>query len=284
MKRIGFYACAIVIMLLSVLNEAHAQIDLFNKKESLKDFNYKTLMVVLENNSMADLALKEAVEKDWELSKYQFCNLDEFEKIKGDTSYYFLLRVKGIFKKEREPGIEFLSLLKGGPATVKGVDQMADILSLPFQPVDDSEGVIIPFIDAYVKIFQAHVLRVQKKKIAAHLGIAWYANRLGELANKQVLINENDLSELLSRSEAESLMKNGVSIVDENEIDQALINKDTKTVVTLSIAPSVEQQGSYCYKMLISTDGNELFYYKKQKISAKNPKGFSKEDVKAIVF
>lgn len=284
MKRIGFYVCAIVMMLLSVLNDAHAQIDLFNKKESLKDFNYKTLMVVLENNSMADLALKEAVEKGWELSDYQFCDLNEFEQIKGDTSYYFLVRVKGIFKKEREPGIEFLSLLKGGPATVKGVDQMADILSLPFQPVDDSEGVIVPFIDAYVKIFQAHVLRVQKKKIAAHLGIAWYANRLGELKNKQVLINENDLSELLSRSEAEDLMKEGVTIVDESEIDQALINKDSKTVVTLSIAPSVEQQGSYCYKMLISTDGNELFYYKKQKVSVKNPKGFSKEDIRAIVF
>ncbi|MEG0517486.1 MAG: hypothetical protein RR555_01280 [Bacteroidales bacterium] len=284
MKRIGFYACAIVIMMLSALSEAHAQIDLFNKKESLKDFNYKTLMVVLENNSMADLALKEAVEEGWELSDYQFCNLDEFEKIKGDTSYYFLVRVKGIFKKEREPGIEFLSLLKGGPATVKGVDQMADILSLPFQPVDDSEGVIVPFIDAYVKIFQAHVLRVQKKKIAAHLGIAWYANRLGELKNKQVLINENDLSELLSRSQAESLLKEGITIVDESQIDQALLNKDSKTVVTLSIAPSVEQQGSYCYKMLISTDGNELFYYKKQKVSAKNPRGFSREDIRAIVF
>lgn len=284
MKPIKIFSYLILTVVLFVSHSTYAQIDLFNKKENLKDFNYKTLMVVIENNSIVDLALKEAVEKKWKISKYEFCNLDEFEQLKGDTSYYFLVRVQGIFKKEREPGIEFLSLLKGGPAGVKGVDQMADILSLPFQSVDDNQGNILPYVGSYVKIMQAHVLRVQKKKIAAHIGLAWYANRLNEIKDKQVLINENDLLENLSRSEAESLLKNSVRIVGEEEIEQVLNDEAAKTLVTLLIAPDVDQQGSYCYKMLISADSHELFYYKKQKISPKTPKGFSKEDIKAIVF
>lgn len=284
MKTVKIYTYLLLAAVLLLSNTAFAQLDLFNKKESLKDFNYKTLVVVMENNSMVDLALKDAVEKKWEISKYKFCNLDEFEELKGDTSYYFLVRVKGIFKKEREPGIEFLSLLKGGPQGVKGVDQMADILSLPFQPIDDSQGYILPYIPSYVKIMQGHVLRVQKKKIAAHIGLAWYANRLNEISDKKVLINETELAENVSRYDAEELLKGGVRIVGEDEIEKVLNRDEPKTLVTLSIAPEVDQQGSFCYKMLISADSNELFYYKKQKISVKTPKGFSQEDIKAIVF
>ncbi len=284
MKRIGLYAYLIFVAALFIPGEAYSQMDLFGKKEYLQDFNYKTLVVVLENNSMIDLAIKEAVEKRWELSEFRFCDLDEFDKIKGDTSYYFLVRVKGIFKKEREPAIEFLSLLKGGPQGVKGVDKMADILSLPFQPVDGGDGNIVPYINAYVNIMQAHVLRIQRKKIAAHIGISWYSNRLVEVPGKNILINENDLAENFGREQAERFLKKGVTIVGEDEIERALEIGAPKTVVTLCISPGVEQQGSYCYKMLISTDGGELFYYKKQKINARHPKGLSKEDIMAFVF
>ncbi|MEF9986127.1 MAG: hypothetical protein RSC28_03340 [Bacteroidales bacterium] len=284
MKHFNCCTYLVLAVLLFASNVVYAQIDLFNKKESLKDFNYKTLVVVLENNSIVDLALKDAIEKEWQLSKYKFCNLDEFEQLKGDTSYYFLTRVKGIFKKEREPAIEFLSLLKGGPKEVKGVDQMADILSMPLQDIDDTQGAIIPYISAYVKIFQAHVLRIQKKKIAAHLGISWYANRLGEIKGKRVLINENDLSRQVTEAGEMVSLETAVSIVGEDEIYKAIDNKEPKTIVTLVISPTIEQQGSFCYKMLLSTDSNELFYYKKQKISSKTPTGLLKEDIRAIVF
>ena len=284
MKYNGLYTCFLFLSVLLMPFQGYSQLDLFNKKESLQDLNYKTLVVVLENDSMVDLALREAVEKKWELSDFRFCDTEEFDKIKGDTSYYFLVRVKGIFKKEREPAIEFLSLLKGGPAGVKGVDKMADILSLQLQPADDREGRIVPFIESYINIIQSHVLRIQRKKIAAHIGLAWYANRLSGISGKKVLINEEDLAGNLSREAVERLLKNGVSLADETEIDQALARGDAATLVTLCVAPGVEQQGSYCYKMLISTDNNELFYYKKQKVSPKTPKGFLKDDIEAIVF
>lgn len=284
MARLRLFTYLLVLAAWFVPQDAYSQIDLFNKKEYLSDFNNKTLIVVLENNSLADLALKEAVEKKWELSKYQFCTLEEFEQMKTDTSYYFLVRVKGIFKKEREPAIEFLSLLKGTPEAAKGIDKMPDALSLPLQASDDQEGYVLPYINSYVKIIQAHVLRIQRKKIAAHIGLAWYANRLNEIKDKQVLINEEELAENLSREDAEKLLKNGVHLVSPDVIEKALDSESPKTLVTLCIAPEVEQQGSYCYKMLLSADSHELFYYKKQKVNAKNPKGLSKEDVMAFVF
>ena len=282
MKSIKFFLIALVATLLAAPAVSQAQV--FSKKEDLKDLNSKTLMVVLENNSLTDLTLKQAVEKEWKLSKISFCNLDEFEKIKTDSTYYFLIRVKGIFKKEREPSIEFLSLLKGGENAAAGIDEMYDVLSLPFQPVDDPDGYIIPYIDAYINIIEAHVLRVQKHKIAATLGLSWYSNRIHELRDKVILVNEEDLSEPMGKNEANEILKESGRVVDEDEIYEAIDYKKPKVAYTICIGPEVEQQGSYCYKMVVSADSHDIFYYRKQKVSSKNPKGFLPEDLKKIAI
>ncbi len=280
----SFKKILIALVATFIAAPAVSQAQVFSKKEDLKDLNSKTLMVVLENNSMIDLTLKQAVEKEWSLSKIEFCDLDKFEKIKTDTSYYFLIRVKGIFKKEREPSIEFLSLLKGGDEAYLGIDQMYDVLSLPFQQIDDPDGYIIPYIDAYINIIEAHVLRVQKKKIAATLGLSWYSNRLQELKDKIILVNKVDLSDIVSKEEANDILEKSGKVVEEDEIYDAIDNKKANMVYTICIGPDVEKQGSYCYKMVVSADSHDIYYYRKQKVNSKNPKGFLPEDLKKIAI
>lgn len=282
MKTFKNFLIALVAILMALPTISQAQV--FSKKEDLKDLNSKTLMVVLENNSMIDLTLKQSVEKEWKLSKVEFCDLNQFEKIKTDTSYYFLIRVKGIFKKEREPSIEFLSLLKGGEEAYMGLDEMYDVLSLPFQQIDDPDGYIIPYIDAYINIIQSHVLRVQKKKIAATLGLSWYSNRLQELKGKEILVNELDLSNTITEGEANKLLKESGRVVEEDIIYEAIDNKKANTAYTICIGPEVEKQGSYCYKMVVSADSHDIYYYRKQKVNAKNPKGFLPEDLKKLAI
>lgn len=283
MKYVKFLLIALIAIFVAVPTFSNGQI--LSKKEDLKDLNSKTLMVVLENNSMIDLTLRQAVEKEWTLSKIEFCDLDRFEKIKTDTSYYFLMRVKGIFKKEREPSIEFLSLLKGGEDAYMGLDKMYDVLTLPFQHIDDPDGYIIPYIDAYINIIQAHVVRVQKKKIAATLGISWYSNRLQELRGKRVLVNKLDLNSNVTVDEANRILGNGGKVVDEDEIYEAIDNKKGETAYTICIGPEEgDRYGSYCYKMVISTDSHDIYYYRKQKITSKNSKGFLPEDLKKIAI
>ena len=282
MKTFKNFLIALVAILMALPTISQAQV--FSKKEDLMDLNSKTLMVVLENNSMIDLTLKQSVEKEWKLSKVEFCDLNQFEKIKTDTSYYFLIRVKGIFKKEREPSIEFLSLLKGGEEAYMGLDEMYDVLSLPFQQIDDPDGYIIPYIDAYINIIQSHVLRVQKKKIAATLGLSWYSNRLQELKGKEILVNELDLSNTITEGEANKILKESGRVVEEDIIYEAIDNKKANTAYTICIGPEVEKQGSYCYKMVVSADSHDIYYYRKQKVNAKNPKGFLPEDLKKLAI
>lgn len=260
-----------------------AQSRLFSKKDNLQDIGNKTLMVVLENNSFLNLSIKESVQKHWDLCKVDFCNTDEFEKIKSDTSYYFLIKVNGQFKKEDDPGIEFLSLLKGGSDAVMGIDKMYDVLSLPLQPVDDGSGYILPFIDTYIKIFKSHVLRIQENKIAITMGISWYSNRLSGISKRKVLINELDMSDFLTAEIIDEDLKENGKCVDEDTIIEAVEKALPDMLVSLCIAPEEpKNNSSYCYKMLIGTDNGELYYYRKQKITAKKPKGFLQEDIKKI--
>lgn len=279
-KLIGF-----IIITLSIIfktSAISAQSKIFSKKENLRDIGEKTLMVVIENNSLIDLSLKEAVKKTWDLGDYKFCNIEDFEKIKADTSYYFLIRVKGQFKRENDPSMEFITILKGGPDAAMGIDKMYEVLSLPFQALDDGNDYILPFIETYMQIFKTHIKRVQEKKIAATIGISWYSNRLAEIGERTIMINENDLSELINAEEVEKMLKGNGQAVSEDDIEEAVEKKLSKTLVSICIAPQEPQVGSYCYKMLVGADDNELYYYRKQKITDKAPKGFLPEDVKKI--
>lgn len=262
---------------------ASAQSKLFSKREDLKDMNEKTLMVVLENNSLIDGAIKEAVTKIWDLGNYNFCSTEEFEKIKTDTAYYFIIRVQGMFKKESDPGIEFISLLKGGKDAAMGIDNMYEVLSLPFQPLDDGNNYILPFIDTYIRIFKSHVQRIQEHKIAATIGISWYSNRLSKIGKKTILFNENDLSGV-GKEEIESIFKGNATVADEDEIELAMAEQKPNTLVSICIAPEEPQAGSYCYKMLVGADNSELYYFRKQKITESSPKGFQLGEIKKIAI
>ena len=97
------------------------------------------------------------------------------------------------------------------------------------------------------------------------------------------MINENDLSDFTTAEFVNSKFKERGKVTDEDTIEEALEKRLSGILVSLCIAPQEPQEnGSYCYKMLIGADDGELYYYRKQKISAKKPKGFLPEDINKI--
>ncbi len=260
-----------------------AQIKLLPKKENLKDFTAKTTKIVLAgDNSFLDLLLKDAVSKNWYLSPFEYCTFEEFNKIKTDSSFYFLVRVNGQHSKESEPAMEFLSLLKGGPEAEKGLNAMPEILSLPLQPINDDSGKIFAFLPAYVKIVQAHVLKVIRNDLSAYVGMSTYTDGIDGATDRTILFNENDFAFKLDNNDFEAKFKGKGRVVSEKATEEAISNGKANTLVTLVVAPVINQRGSYCYKMIISTDSNELFFFRKHKITNKNGKGFLSEDYRRI--
>ena len=115
MKKFILFTLTII---LSFSAFGQAQID--TKKVKIADFTQKITKVVLTGNMLHDAAMKREITARWHLSPYEFCTLSEFETLKTDSNYYFLLTASGQFKKEREPGLVFLTLVKGGAGAAKG--------------------------------------------------------------------------------------------------------------------------------------------------------------------
>ena len=116
MKKILLFF-AFAIMTASAF--AQAQID--TKKVKISDFTQKVTKVVLTGSAIYDGVLQDEVAARWRISPYEYCTLDEFNSLKGSDKYYFLITTKGQFKKEAEPSLQFLTLVKGGSNASKGI-------------------------------------------------------------------------------------------------------------------------------------------------------------------
>ncbi len=274
----------ILVLGLCLYTTASGQIGrFFEKKDNIRDFQSRTTKIVLtQPDSMMDLLLRDAIEADWYLSPFEFCSWEDFQRLKSDSTYYFLLRANGQHSKENEPAMEFLTLVKGGSAAEKGLDAMPEILTLPLQPIQESEGRIFSFLPAYVRIIQAHVLKVIRENRNHFSGVSDYAEGIDGNKTLNLLFEQDDFAYEVADSTLQAQFKGKARMATVEEIDAALTAGTPNTCVSLVLAPTINQRGSYCYKMIIRADTYELLFFRKHKINARNGAGFLQEDIRRL--
>ena len=98
-----FWKIALVgwLMAASVL-AASAQGKVETKKFKLQDLQQKITKVVMTGNDFRDGALRQDIVARWRINPFEFCSLAEFEKLKSDANYYFLIVTTGQFSGEIE--------------------------------------------------------------------------------------------------------------------------------------------------------------------------------------
>ena len=245
-------------------------------------FGTKTTKVVIPSTTLADLTLRDAVSRLWRISPYEFCSFEEYEKIRQDTSFFFLLRVDGMYKKELEPKIEYLTLVKGGPEQKNGLYSSHNIINLPLQQSDDLSGENLSLIPAYVSIIQDHIYGIQQDITLAFKGTQSYSDKIPEAKGRKILFAKEQIGYNLSEEELKTLFKGSASYVSLDEIDDALSKNTPESVVAVVIKPKGETKGSFCYKMVISADNYKLLFFRRHKIGKSTPAGFTKEDIRKI--
>ena len=87
--------------MMPVIAGAQAQID--TKKVKIADFPEKVTKIVLTGSDFFDLALQDDVAATWRVSPYEFCTIEEFEALKADENFYFLITTKDQFRRESAP-------------------------------------------------------------------------------------------------------------------------------------------------------------------------------------
>ena len=188
--------------------------------------------------------------------------------------------VKGQFRRESEPGIDMLTLVKGGERADKSIDDMFEVVSFPLRPTEDPSGREFVLLPAFLKIIQDHTISLTDTEMKAYSNIG--AKDTKKLRIKRIFFWSEDFAPQVDEQTKRSLDEDFLIKEDEDEVDEIFTEGTFNTVVSYVVAPSEPVNGSICYKMLIGSDNHELYYFKKHKITAKNGKGFLTSDIKAI--
>ena len=270
----------IMAAMLPILASGQAQIT--TKKAKIADFPNKVTKVVLPGNAFYDGAFQEVISSRWRVSPFEFCSLNEFDKLKGSDQYYFMMLTQGQFKNENEPGLQFITLIKGGADAAKGIDSMLEVVTVPFAAADFPSGRELIYLPALIDIIQNYTMSSIEKDFSNLGGLSAYATNLTKANKMEIVFAEDDLSDEITEADKAAMAEKNISITDSEEVDALADGKGSNTLVSYTVAPEEPVAGSFCYKMLIDTNTHELYYFRKHKISKKLSKGFLSEDIKRI--
>ena len=205
---------------------AAAQATITTKKYKISDFTAKTLKVVLPGSDWMDALLREEVQHSWTLSPFEFCTVAEFDALHASDQYYFLMIVSGRFRKEKTPGIDMLTVLKGGD---EDIDRLLEVVSLPFGPDEELSGRESTFLGPLLAIAQRRVELAMESDLKGYLGIPSTIVLGRESKHKTILFAESDIAINVTEIEKMKYFDENMKIVDEDEADEAMAGREMMT-------------------------------------------------------
>ncbi len=280
---LALFALILSVLLSGAISAAGQakQAKIQTRKVKLSDFTTKTTKVVLCGGQLFDNALQEEMARRWLVSPYEFCTLAEYEKLKSSPDYYFLIPASTKSKKEAEPGIVTLTLLKGGLEKSEDPEKVGfDVISIPCASTEAPSGREFVFMPAFLDIIQRFMNEAMTSDRVSYGGLSAYSRKLLRDTGKKLVFSEDDFAE--GTKQDPSWKDAGIEIMDEDDADELFNQGAPDTMVSYVVAPSDPKKGAVCYKMVISADTHELCYFEKHTIKGGAPAGFLPFDMKII--
>ncbi len=241
MKNLRILALAVMLLLPAL---AYGQGKFYTRKARLEDFTAKTTKIVAAGHSLPELNLRTEVSSRWYLSPYEFCTPEDYEKLKDDSSYYFLRFVA-------EDGLAFLLLEKGGREDDSNrFKRTFEVVRIPIASRDLSSGEDVIYMSAFIEIIQAFTEKAIKSDATGYFGLETFNG--GSWKGKSIYL-------------------------DQGAADDAFIDGTQDVLVPICITPS--EGGQWCYKMVIDAGTRELRYFKKERFRKEEDGTISESDI-----
>jgi hypothetical protein len=133
-------------------------------KQQIGMFKNSKTCVVLENGIISfNLPIKDAVQKYWKSTEFEFIDEQEFENRRHDSKYSFIVLMKGVYSKD--PGgvsYNYLSLVLGDEAY--DMTEMPELCSIPLSYTNDIESDYDYAIPAIIQFMQKHTKNLEKNR------------------------------------------------------------------------------------------------------------------------
>jgi len=225
--------------------------------------------------------LKDAVEKFWNITSFEFIDQQEFDKRRYDSKYSFLVLMKASFDKD--PGgvtYNYLSLVLGDVAA--NLTDMPELCSVPLSYSDDNNNDFEYAIPAIVKFMQKHARNLEFNRFFISMkGLKFY-NGSGSFKGKGLLLNSEMMaSNANSPDKIKAAYPNYVKFLTVSGITEELSSNPTNSLFLFHVGPTLNSPAGKCFEMIFDTEGN-LYYYNARKITNDNENGFNMKDFYAI--
>lgn len=242
--------------------------------------NSKTCVVIEGGASFYNAPVKDAVQKYWKTTEYEFIDQKEFEKRRTNSKYSFLVLMEGAFDKD--PGgvsYSYISLVLGD--TTSSLTTMPELCSVPLSYTGDNDADYDYVIPAVIKFMQIHVKNLEKSRLPISVnGLKFYNNR--GFKDKILLLNKDKMAPNADSPEKiKAVYPYKVKLFTTKEIQVELANNPTNTLFNLHVGPPPDAGAGKCFEMIFDMAGN-MYYYNSRKITNDNADGFNLNDFNNI--
>ena len=242
--------------------------------------NSKTCIVMESGVSFFNAPVKEAVQKYWKATQYEFIDQQEFEKRRKDPKYSFIVLMQGAYDKD--PGgvsYSYMSLLLGDASD--NLTKMPEFCSVPLSYSGDLDADYEYVISSVIKFLQIHVKNLEKDRLQISLNGLKYYNKTG-FKDKILLLNKDKMAPNASSPEKiHAICQYKVKLLTTSEIQKEITAGPTNVLFHFHVGPSQDAGSGKCFEMLFDAEGN-LYYYNFRKITNDNPDGFNLNDFNNI--
>lgn len=271
---------SVIVLGLSVVLKGQT---LFPSANDIKQFMASKTCVVLESDPAYNSYIKEAVKSYWNITPYEFIEVNEFNIRRLNPAYSFIVLTETNFDRDKSGSVfNFINLLQG-----KKVDKLSELpeicaIPLAFLGVDGMEygykvGVILSFIQKHAKMIS------EDPSVTGRQYLKYYNKYVPEVSKKTILVKKEDLSPDISTIESiKAIYPYDIKIVTEDDIVDAITRKAPNTLILHKVGPVGEWKTGYCFKMLIGTDDANMYYYNHHLIDKKSPNGLLESDLKRL--
>lgn len=243
----------------------------------ISDYSGRTLSAVLKNDgSLIDAALKEAVESNWNITSYDFCGYDVFEKAKGDTTRLFLM----VYSDDNATPATYLALYKGGKDLAeKGL--VKPLFELPLGSSGNGREDGAAFMSLYVRAFQNRV-RDWSTTLSGVMPHSGEIDEMKKAVVSKICFAKEDYDENISDEGLAKTFGDRAESVTTDKLDS--LAAGTEDILLARSVYIVGDRGSKCRNMIFELRTGTLRYLDTVQLIFGRKKGFSRRELKNISY
>ncbi len=248
-------------------------------------FKSTKTMVVMDVNPMSDFnfKIKDVMNEHWSLTEFEFITEQEFENMKGDPAYSFLVTTVVTFDKDKTKArYKFLSLLLGEDE--REIRDMPDLCSVPLSYLRVDDDSYSYKLDAFVSFIQNHVkLMTENPNLIKANVFKYYNKNIKSLKNKTLLLVADDLEPTINtQKKIQKVYPHDVKIVTREEVMEAIERKDPDVVFLHKVGPEGTKYKARCYKILLGAADSQFYYFDYHMVSSKKRDYLLEKDLKKM--